>query len=46
MLYHASASHGLVTKKEAVIESLEAYVRAGARVIITYFTPDLLEWLN
>jgi porphobilinogen synthase len=45
MLYYG-AEKGVFGLKEAVIESLEAAVRAGATVLITYFTPDLLDWLK
>jgi Delta-aminolevulinic acid dehydratase len=30
----------------AVLESIQAFQRAGATIIITYFAPELLEWLN
>lgn len=45
MLYHA-AKAGVFNLKDAVLESLQSMRRAGADVIITYFTPQLLmEWL-
>jgi porphobilinogen synthase len=31
--------------KEAVLESLEGCLRAGADVIITYFAPQVLQWI-
>jgi porphobilinogen synthase len=45
MLYYG-AENGVYELKDAVIESLEAAVRAGATVLITYFTPELLDWLK
>lgn len=46
MLYHAGVTHGVVDIKDAVLESIEGYHRAGANIILTYWTPKLLEWLS
>lgn len=46
MLYHAAQSHKLFDLKSAVMESVEAYVRAGCSIILTYWTPQLLKWLQ
>ncbi|KCV69908.1 porphobilinogen synthase, variant 2 [Fonticula alba] len=43
MLYHA-AQHGALQLRAAVQESLEGAVRAGSRILITYYTPHLLHW--
>ena len=32
--------------REGVMESLTAFRRAGATVIITYYTPNILDWLQ
>ncbi|KAI8807918.1 hypothetical protein BJ742DRAFT_811230 [Cladochytrium replicatum] len=45
MLWHAAA-HGVVGLKEGVLESLEGALRAGANILITYYTPMLLDWLD
>lgn len=45
MLLHA-ANAGAFDLKTAVLEALLGMRRAGADVIITYFAPQLLEWLN
>ena len=45
MLHHAAVTHNLVDLKQSVLESIEAYARAGCTIIITYWTPKLLEWL-
>lgn len=45
MLYYA-AQHGVVGLREGVMEALESGVRAGAGIFITYYTPQLLEWLS
>jgi porphobilinogen synthase len=44
MLWHAAAA-GAFDLKTAVIESLTGMRRAGATIIITYYTPRLLDWL-
>jgi porphobilinogen synthase len=45
MLYHGAKAGGFELKR-AVMESLIAFRRAGADIIITYFVPQLLnEWL-
>eukprot|EP00158_Paraphelidium_tribonemae_P003966 Partr_v1_DN26493_c1_g2_i1_m24132 putative delta-aminolevulinic acid dehydratase len=45
MLYHAGFTHNLLDIRQGVIESIEAYMRAGATIIITYWTPQMLKWL-
>ncbi|OMJ23845.1 Delta-aminolevulinic acid dehydratase [Smittium culicis] len=45
MLYR-SAEAGVFDLKEAVLESLDSMLRAGASLILTYYTPRLLDWLN
>lgn len=44
MLHYASRA-GAFDLKTAVLESLTAMRRAGADIIVTYFTPLLLDWL-
>ncbi|KAJ3341476.1 hypothetical protein HDU91_000708 [Kappamyces sp. JEL0680] len=44
MLYHAAQS-GVVSMKDGVMESLVSARRAGATILISYFTPLVLEWL-
>ena len=43
MLVHAAAA-GAIDLKSAVAETLTAFRRAGAVLIITYFTPRILSW--
>lgn len=43
MLYHAGAA-GALDLKRSVNESLLAFKRAGAKLIISYFTPQVLAW--
>ncbi len=43
MMRH-SASAGALNLRAAVEESIAAFRRAGADVIITYFVPELLQW--
>ncbi|KAJ2595871.1 Aminolevulinate dehydratase [Coemansia sp. RSA 1722] len=45
MLHHA-ASAGVFDLKTAVLESMVSLQRAGCNLILTYFTPELLEWLD
>jgi porphobilinogen synthase len=44
MLWHAAAA-GSFDLKTAVMESLTCLRRAGADIIISYYTPRLLDWL-
>eukprot|EP01092_Planopodium_desertum_P015521 TRINITY_DN8250_c0_g1_i1.p1 TRINITY_DN8250_c0_g1~~TRINITY_DN8250_c0_g1_i1.p1 ORF type:complete len:137 (-),score=17.31 TRINITY_DN8250_c0_g1_i1:15-425(-) len=44
MLWHAAAA-GAFKLKDAVMESLISLRRAGADVIISYYTPRVLDWL-
>lgn len=44
MLYHA-AKAGAFELKRAVMETMTGYLRAGADIVITYFTPSILDWL-
>ncbi|KAL1925029.1 uncharacterized protein VTP21DRAFT_4683 [Calcarisporiella thermophila] len=43
---HASVKAGLMDLQKAVMESMDGFLRAGATIICTYFTPELLEWLD
>jgi len=46
MLWHAAAA-GCFDLKTAVLETLQGFRRAGADIIITYYTPRLLQsWLQ
>ncbi|KAK3756372.1 hypothetical protein RRG08_038861 [Elysia crispata] len=45
MLYHA-AQAGAVDLKEAVIETLQSMRRAGVDILISYYTPHVLQWLR
>ena len=45
-MIHAGAKAGVFGLKEMAFESLEGILRAGATVIVTYFTPEFLEWLG
>ncbi|KAJ3092848.1 hypothetical protein HK102_001673 [Quaeritorhiza haematococci] len=41
-----AAQHSVFDLKVGVMESLESVLRAGANIVITYYTPWLLDWLN
>lgn len=41
-----SAENGLFDLKTKVMESITSLQRSGATMIITYFAPDILEWLS
>ncbi|MES1915545.1 MAG: hypothetical protein MHM6MM_007473, partial [Cercozoa sp. M6MM] len=45
MLWHA-AQAGALDLKDAVLETLQGFRRAGASVLITYYAPQVLEWLH
>ena len=45
MLWHG-AKNGAFGLQEAVMEQTVAFKRAGAGIILTYFTPHLLGWLK
>ena len=45
MLWHAAAA-GSFELKRAVLESLAGIRRAGADILITYFAPQVLDWLG
>ncbi|KAI9321523.1 delta-aminolevulinic acid dehydratase [Dichotomocladium elegans] len=45
MLYH-SAKAGVFDLKTVVLETMTGFLRAGATLILTYYTPNLLTWLD
>jgi porphobilinogen synthase len=45
MLWHAAAA-GAVDLRAGVIETMTAFRRAGADIIITYYTPRILQWMK
>lgn len=45
-MLHAGAAAGVYDLKQMAFETNEAFVRAGASMIVSYFTPDFLEWLS
>ncbi|ORY93747.1 delta-aminolevulinic acid dehydratase [Syncephalastrum racemosum] len=45
MLYHA-AKAGVFDLKTAVLETMTGFLRAGATLVLTYYTPQLLDWLD
>ncbi|KAF9139199.1 hypothetical protein BG015_002130 [Linnemannia schmuckeri] len=45
MIWHASKA-GVFDLKTGVMESMDGFVRAGANFILTYYTPQILEWLK
>lgn len=40
-----AAEKNIFTEREAIFETVTAIKRAGANIIISYFTPEMLEWL-
>lgn len=42
----AAAAKGWMDEKSAILESLTSIHRAGADLIISYFSPEVTEWLN
>ena len=45
-MIHAGANAGVYDLKLMAFESSESILRAGARIILSYFTPDFLDWLS
>jgi porphobilinogen synthase len=45
-MIHAGAKAGVFDLKSMAMESLEGILRAGATIIVSYFVPELLDWLN
>lgn len=45
MLYWA-AHHGVFGLRDGVEESLNAMLRSGASILITYYAPKVLQWLK
>lgn len=45
-MIHAAAEKGVVDLKAMAFEAAQGNLRAGANLIITYFTPDFLDWLD
>ncbi|KAI5861186.1 hypothetical protein GGS23DRAFT_157208 [Durotheca rogersii] len=45
-MVHAAAKAGVFDLKTMAFEVTESILRAGASIIISYFTPDFLDWLE
>ncbi|KAK0745244.1 hypothetical protein B0T21DRAFT_280279 [Apiosordaria backusii] len=45
-MIHAAAKAGVFDLKAMAFESTEGILRAGATIIISYFTPEFLDWLT
>jgi porphobilinogen synthase len=45
-MIHAGAKAGVFDLKQMAFESTEGILRAGATIVISYFTPDFLDWLS
>jgi len=44
-MVHAGAAAGVYDLKAMAFETVEGMVRAGATLVLTYFTPQFLDWL-
>ncbi|MEM8798590.1 MAG: porphobilinogen synthase [Pseudomonadota bacterium] len=42
----AAAERGWLDRKAAALEHMQAFKRAGADGVLTYFAPEIAEWLN
>ncbi|MBD3266007.1 porphobilinogen synthase [bacterium] len=42
----AAAANGWIDEKRVVLETMIAFKRAGADMILTYHAPDIAKWLN
>lgn len=45
-MIHAGAEQGILTLKSMAMESSQAILCSGANIIISNFTPEMLDWLN
>jgi len=45
-MIHAGAKAGVFDLKTMALESTEGILRAGASIVISYFTPEFLDWLT
>lgn len=45
-MVHAGAAAGVYDLRTMAFESVDSMIRAGATLILTYFTPDFLDWLS
>ena len=45
-MLHAGAKAGVYDLKQMAFESTEGILRAGAGIVISYFTPEFLDWLS
>ena len=45
-MIHAGAKAGVFDLKAMVFESSQGILRAGAGILLTYFVPELLDWLS
>jgi porphobilinogen synthase len=45
-LIKAAAERGWIEERAAVLETLTGIRRAGADLIISYFAPEVVRWLN
>ncbi|KAK4575369.1 Aminolevulinate dehydratase [Recurvomyces mirabilis] len=45
-MIHAAAKAGVFDLKTMAFEATEGILRAGASIVVSYFTPDFLEWLD
>ncbi|KIY00967.1 uncharacterized protein Z520_03633 [Fonsecaea multimorphosa CBS 102226] len=45
-MIHAGAKAGVFDLKTMAFESTEGILRAGAGIVVSYFTPEFLDWLS
>lgn len=45
-MIHAAAKAGVFDLKQMAFESTEGILRAGANIVVSYFTPEFLTWLD
>ncbi|TKA71307.1 Delta-aminolevulinic acid dehydratase [Cryomyces minteri] len=45
-MIHAAAKAGVFDLKTMAFEATEGILRAGATIVVSYFTPDFLDWLS
>ena len=41
-----AALKGFIDEKAAVLEAMHCFKRAGCNAVLTYYTPEIIKWLN
>ncbi|GAA5987475.1 hypothetical protein JCM11641_003841 [Rhodosporidiobolus odoratus] len=45
-MIHAGAEKGIYELRAMAVETMEGFLRAGCTLVLTYFTPQMLDWID